>query len=69
LKTFEIGFQLERRFGRKAVNSPCSMAGAFNHSLLTEIGEMLGHLGLRQTENFLKVADTKRAASKQVDDP
>jgi hypothetical protein len=30
---------------------------------------MLGHLGLRQTENFLKVADTKRAASKQVDDP
>jgi hypothetical protein len=69
LQTFEIGFQLERRLGRKAVNSPCSMVSAFNHSLPTQIGEMLGHLGLRKTENFLKVADTKRAASKQVDDP
>jgi hypothetical protein len=63
LQTFEIGFQFERRFGRKAVNSPCSMAGTSHHSLFTEIGEMLGHLGLRKTENFLKVADTQRTAS------
>jgi hypothetical protein len=69
LKTFEIRFQLERRFDRETVNSPGSVVGAFYHSPFAEIGEVLRHLGLRKPENFLKVADTKRTASKQVDDP
>jgi hypothetical protein len=69
LKTFEIGFELHRRPGWKAINPPCSIASGLDHSLLTEIGEMLGYLRLRETKNLLKVADTKWTACKQMDDP
>ncbi len=38
-------------------------------SMLAEIGEMLGNLGLRDVQNFLEMADAKRTLCKQMDDP
>ena len=69
LETFEIGFQLQRGPRWKAINPPCSMASALDHSLFTEIGEMLGNFGLRKAKDLLKVTDTKRTACQQMDDP
>ena len=69
MQTFEVGFQLEWRLERKTVNSPCSVAGACHHSPFAKIGEVLRNLRLRETENFLKVADAKRPARQQVDNP
>ena len=62
LEAFEIGFELYGGLCRKAVNPPCSVASALDHSPLTEISEMLGHFGLRDAKNFLEVTDTKRTA-------
>jgi hypothetical protein len=69
LEAFEISFQIRRGLRRKTIDPPCSMASALDHSLLTEIGEMLGNFGLRDTKNFLEVTDTKRTACQQMDDP
>jgi hypothetical protein len=69
LKTFQIGFKLQRRLGWKAINPPCSVASALDHSPLTQVGEMLRYLGLRQTKNLLEMADTKWTACQQMDDP
>jgi hypothetical protein len=69
LEAFEIGFQLERGFRRKAVDHPGPMPGAFDHALLAEIGEMLGNLGLRKSKDLLKMADAQRSMGKQMDDP
>jgi hypothetical protein len=69
LKAFEIRFQFERAFRRKAIDHPGSVSGAFDHALLAQVGQMLGNLSLRKTENFLEMADTKRTACKQMDYP
>ena len=69
LEAFEISFQIRRGLGRKAINPPCSVASASDHSLLTEISEMLGNFGLRKAKDFLEVTDTKRTACQQMDDP
>ena len=45
------------------------MPGAFDHALLAKVGEMLGNFRLRDIENFLEMANAKRAACKQMDDP
>ena len=68
LEAFEISFQIRRGLGRKAIDSPCSVASALDHSLLTEIGEMLGNFGLRKAKDFLEVTDTKRTVCQQMDD-
>ena len=45
------------------------MSCAFHHAMLAKIGEVLGNLRLRDIENFLEMADAKRTACKQMDDP
>ena len=37
--------------------------------MLAEIGEMLGNFRLRDIENVLEMANAKRAACKQMNDP
>ena len=69
MEAFEIRFQIRRGLERKAINPPCAVAGAFDHSLLTQIGEMLGDLGLRKAENFLEMTNTKGTPCQQMDDP
>ena len=69
LQTFEIGLEFERGFQGKAINHPGGMPGALNHASLAKIREMLRDLGLRNAQNFLKMADTKRTARQQMDDP
>jgi hypothetical protein len=69
LETFQVGFELERRFRRQAVNPPRPMPGTFEHALLAQIGEMLGNLGLWKAKNILEVTNTKWTSRKQMDDP
>jgi hypothetical protein len=45
------------------------MSGAFHQAMLAEIGEVLGDFSLRDSENFLEMADAKRTTCKQMDDP
>ena len=69
MEALEIRFQIRRGLERKAINPPCAIAGAPDHSLLPQIGEVLGHLGLRSAKNFLEVTDTKGTARQQMDHP
>jgi hypothetical protein len=45
------------------------MSCAFHQAMLAEIGEVLGNFRLRDIENFLEMADTKRTTRKQMDYP
>ena len=45
------------------------MPGALNHASLAKVREVLRDLGLRNAQNFLEMADTKRTARQQMDDP
>jgi len=66
LKAFEIGFQFGRGLRRKAVDDPGALSGRFHHLALSEVGQMLGNLGLGNLEDILEMTDAKRAVGQQV---
>ena len=67
LEALEVGFQLGRRAGGKAIDDPSAFAGGLDHAALAQVGEMLGDLGLRKLEDILEVANAKRALGEQID--
>ena len=69
LKTLKIGFQLEGRVWRKAINHPCPVTRAVDHAFLAEISQMLGNLGLWKAENSLEMTHAKRTTRQQMDHP
>jgi hypothetical protein len=68
LKAFQVGFEFSGRFGRKAVNHPGSVSGAFDEAMLSQVSEVLGNLCLRKFKDLLKMADAQRSMGKQVND-
>jgi len=59
LNALEIDFKFYREFERKAVDHPGAMPCAFDQAALAQVSEMLGHLGLRNIQDFLEMTDTE----------
>jgi hypothetical protein len=57
-----------RRVGRKGVNHPGSVSGAFDEPVLSQVSEVLRNLCLRKFKDLLKMADAQRSMGKQVND-
>jgi hypothetical protein len=57
LKTLEIGFEFDGRFGGKTINHPGAVPRAVDEAVLSQVSEVLGNLGLRKFKDFLKMAN------------
>jgi hypothetical protein len=69
LQAGEVGFEAGRRFLGQAVDHKVSATLGLDHAVALQIAEVLGHLHLGLTQDFLKVANAERPIEEQVQDP
>jgi hypothetical protein len=68
LKAFQVGLEFSGGLGRKAINHPGSVSGAFDEAVLSQVSEVLRNLCLLKSKDFLKMANAQRSMGKQVND-
>lgn len=69
LEALQICFEFRRTLRWKAVNHPVRVPSGLDHPVLSEIGELLGNLHLRDVQNLLEMTHAKWPVRQEMDDP